>query len=191
MNLVHQIKSSFLDFFSNKRKVAFYLFTCVLAVMNLTIMHSENYLIRMSIRIPQVLIMLWIYKKFVDPSPMRTMLTKVRVKGPLHHVLIIFGVLLYVTFIIVTNQLNVPTSQPVDVQLIEFQKNISKFGVVEISLAFVLSALLAIPIIYAILQTIFYCRIFIVWVYNNHVKYLWVAIIFEDIFILGIVSVIR
>lgn len=161
------------------RELIFWVFTFVIGILSLKLTSHLDLWLKMCIRVPEVYIMAYIYKKFVNRGYMRTNVKKWRLKGWLHYLVLLIGVIEFIYMLYKTRIDHLPKLSIEE--MVELLLNTPIHYIL-------LAALMALPFYYAFVQFIFYLRIITVWVYNNRRKWFEISLLGEDIVIVGILS---
>jgi magnesium-transporting ATPase (P-type) len=164
----------------NIREITFWIFAIVIGITSLILTTHMPLWLKMCIRVPEVYLLALFYKKFVKKDRMKTKLSKWRLKGYLHYIVILIGIGEFVYVLIQSRELDGQTDLASLLQV--FQE--SSF------LLILLVFLLILPFYYAFIQMLFYLRIFTVWVYNNKRKWFELSLIAEDIFLVLLFSLL-
>lgn len=173
----------------NRREMLFYAFGILVGYINMKYLHQDNYFIRLIIRIPQVLLFLWLYKTFVNKGEMKTALTRFRFQGSLHYIVMAIGLLLYITMMIFAYNMHIKTGGGAEKHIETIINTFTQHNFMELLVLCIIVIIYIFPVIYAITQLFFYLRLFTVYVYNHHRKFIILAIVIDDILVLAFVSI--
>lgn len=171
----------------NIKKVLFFILVITIALMNIKYMQDWSYLEKILIRLPQVLIILFIYVRYIRDEGVNKKKFWRFSNNILHYTVLFVGILVFIGAMI----FNVVYLGGLDTSDIKSQLIIAKDT--PIALWFIvipLYVLLSFPFYYAVVQ---YTRLsfrIALWTYENNKKLILPVLIIEDIFFTLILSVL-
>jgi hypothetical protein len=155
------------------RSIIFWVVTIIVALINIKYVQFDSVLIRMMVRIPQVILLGMFYKYFVKKKEMKTTVSKWRLKNIWHYILMTFGLLEYILFSAM-HQLGLIKSNPEDASILQ-NIDIRTLGLL------IIVILICLPLYYFIVQLLLLSRIILVNVYNKKKKWFEVALVIDDV----------
>ncbi|PGF05021.1 hypothetical protein [Bacillus toyonensis] len=142
---------------------------------------------RLLVRLCVLLVVTFLYKKFINKGEMKSKVNKYRLKGWKHHILMVIGIVMfgYIAYL-KKNQYHIETPKTIEGNVNNFLE--SGLTVTSMVFAFLFALVCTLPIAYFFIQTMFYLRLVTVWVYNRNKKLLLLTIFIDEIVGLSIVT---
>lgn len=167
------------------KEMAFNLALVMFGLATVQFTSHLGFVSRILYRLVIVFTVMFLYRKFINKGEMKTEVNKWRLKGWVHYVVFIAGVVEFIGVVVIKNVVHIQTMQPM--QPMEAMQVLSVAGLV----ATVLSVLVCVPIMYFMVQSILYFRIFTVWVYNNKRRWFEVSLLLDEVLLVTLVSLLN
>ncbi|PGT89900.1 hypothetical protein [Bacillus thuringiensis] len=164
------------------KEVAFNLALIMFGLATFQFTSHLDFVNRLLYRLVIVTAVMFLYRKFINKGEMKTEVNKWRLKGWVHYAVFIVGIVEFVGVVIIKRVGHIQTMQPTEAIQV-----LSVAGLV----AMVLSVLVCIPIMYFMVQSILYFRIFTVWVYNNKRRWFEVSLLLDEVLLVTLVSLLN
>jgi hypothetical protein len=148
------------------RIIIFWIITAILGFINFRYLQFHNVWLELLIRIPQAYSIGLIYHKYIKKEPMKTRLTKYKMKTIWQYILFAFGFVEYILFVILERVIHFSYNPDLKTAKMLFLNFINESAII-----IILSIIITLPIYYFYYQTIILIRIFTVWIFNNRPKY--------------------
>jgi hypothetical protein len=171
------VKRGFIWSQKNKERL-FWVFLLVVTLINLQYFSFDNYFIRLAIRIPQVVLIFMIYRRFVNNNLLEINL-KYRLKGFWHHLVLVVGIVEFLV-LVTANKIIAGKSNAYPDSLSVVMNAFHNHFITTILTLFV-ALILFVPLIYFLLFGTSKLRDITIWFYMNKIKYFFVFLIFEDV----------
>jgi|GEM_PF-2792643 len=168
-----------------QKNIIFFLFVFSIGLINFIYLKTGILWVDLLVRVPQTMILAWIYKVKVNPVVI-SFKRKWKLKGALHYLLLIVGFMEFMLIsIFLRNQEHTVVAMKSESHLSALQDG----GLLVLS-ELALSVLIVLPAIYALAQFVILFRDITVWTYNHRRSWFQWVVCIEEVFVVTLLTLL-